>query len=63
MAERSFAEEFGSELGKQVTGQAILWGPAFLFSLLLGPAGLLLALPASVIIADNLPSKGEAPKD
>jgi len=63
MAERSLGEEFTRELSKEVIGKATVWGPAILFSMLLGPAGLLLALPASVLIADNLPSADDPPKD
>jgi len=63
MAERTFGEEFGSEVAKKVIGQATLWGPGLASLFLLGPMGLLLAFAASVAIADNLPSGGEQPKD
>jgi hypothetical protein len=63
MAEKTFGEEFSEIVAKEVTGKAIAWGPAVACALLLGPAGLLLGFATSVLIADNLPSGGDPPKD
>lgn len=63
MAERSFGEEFNKELSKEVIGKAVVGGPAIAGLALLGPAGFLLGLAYSVVIADNLPSEGNSHKD
>ena len=63
MSERSFGEEFSSELGKAVVTKAVIWGPSIASVLLLGPVGLLLGLAASVAIVDSLPSDEAPPKD
>ncbi len=63
MSERSFGEEFSSELGKALVGKAVMWGPSIAAVLLLGPAGLLLGLAASAAIVESLPSDEAPPKD
>jgi hypothetical protein len=49
MAGESLVRDAATEL----TGKAIVWGPAIAGALLLGPAGVLLGLAASVAIAVN----------
>ncbi len=69
MSERSFGEEFSSELGKVLVGKAVMWGPSIAGVLLLGPIGLFLGLGASVAIVKSVcddspsPSGDEQPKD
>lgn len=65
MAGKSFGEEFRDDL----TGKAVMWGPALAGAVLLGPVGIALGLAASVAViasgGDNppQPSGGDAPKD
>lgn len=64
MAGKSFGEEFRDEL----TGKAVMWGPAIAGAVLLGPVGIALGLAASVAIVasggDNPPpSSSDLPKD
>jgi uncharacterized membrane protein len=65
MAAKSFGEEFRDEL----TGKAMMWGPAIAGAVLLGPVGIALGLAAPVAIVvsggDNAPqpSSGDPPKD
>ena len=63
MSERSFGEEFSSELGKALVGKAVIWGPSIAAVLLLGPVGWLLGLAASVAIVESSPSGEAPPKD
>ena len=46
MAAKSFGEEFRDEL----TGKAVIWGPAIAGAVLLGPVGIALGLVASVAV-------------
>jgi hypothetical protein len=61
MTGRSFSEDLSNEM----TGKAILWGPAIAGAALLGPAGIALGLLTSVVIvasggsSDSPPSNGE----
>ena len=65
MAATSFGEDFRDEL----TGKAVMWGPAIAGAVLLGPVGIALGLAASVALVasggDNppQPSGGDQPKD
>jgi uncharacterized membrane protein len=65
MAAKSFGEDFRDEL----TGKAVMWGPAIAGAVLLGPVGIALGLAASVAIVasggDNAPqqSGSDSPKD
>ncbi len=59
MAGRSFSEDFSNEM----TGKAIMWGPAIAGAALLGPAGIALGLLTSVILAASGGSSDPAPKD
>ncbi len=65
MAAKSFGEEFRDEL----TGKAVMWGPAIAGAVLLGPVGIALGLAASVALVasggDNAPqpSSSDPPKD
>jgi hypothetical protein len=63
MSERSFGEEFSSEVGKELVGKAVLWGPSIAAVMLLGPVGLLLGFVTSVAIVDSLASGEAPPKD
>jgi hypothetical protein len=63
MSERSLGEEFSSELGKALVGNAVIWGPSIAAVLLMGPVGCLLGLAASVAIVDSSPSGQASPKD
>lgn len=61
MAEKSFGEEMGQEL----SGKAVMWGPAIAGAALLGPVGFFAGLAASVVIvmsggsSDSPPSNGK----
>ena len=46
MAGRTLGEDFRNEM----TGKAVMWGPAIAGALLLGPVGIALGLAASVVI-------------
>lgn len=46
MAERSFTEDLSNEM----TGKAVMWGPAIAGAILLGPVGIALGLVTSVVI-------------
>jgi uncharacterized membrane protein len=65
MAGKSFGEEFRDEL----TGKAVMWGPAIAGAILLGPVGIALGLAASAAViasgGDNPPqsSDDDPPKD
>ena len=65
MAAKSFGEDFRDEL----SGKAVMWGPAIAGAVLLGPVGIALGLAASVaVIASGgdsppQPSGGDPPKD
>lgn len=65
MAGKSFSEDLRNE----VTGKAIVWGPAIAGAALLGPAGIVLGLLTSVAIvasdgsSDFPSSNGERPAD
>ncbi len=64
MAAKSFGEEFRDEL----TGKAVMWGPAIAGAVLLGPVGIALGLAASAAViasGDNppRPSDGDVSKD
>ena len=63
-------KSFGEELGGEMAGKAIMWGPAIAGAVLLGPVGVVLGLAASVAIvvsscSDNptMPSGGNPPKE
>ena len=62
-------KSFGEELGGEMAGKAIMWGPAIAGAVLLGPVGVLLGLVASVAVvsscSDNptMPSGGNPPKE
>jgi hypothetical protein len=51
MAGRSF----GEEVSKELEGKAVMWGPAIVGALLLGPVGIALGLAASfgILFSDN----------
>lgn len=51
--ERTFGQEFAREAAKEVTGRAIIWGPAIAGGLLLGPVGIFLGLVTSVAIVTS----------
>ena len=59
---------FGDEVKKGIPGKAVIWGPAIVGAVFLGPLGVLLGLATSVAIAasvnDNSPpeSGGNPPK-
>lgn len=60
MAEKTFGEEMGEEL----TGKAVLWGPAIAGAALLGPVGFFAGLAASVVVlmsgdSNSPPSNGK----
>jgi hypothetical protein len=55
--EKSFGQEFVQEAAKAAAGKAVLWGPAILGALLLGPAGILLGVATSVGILTSACSK------
>jgi hypothetical protein len=60
MAERSFSDD----LGKEMAGKAVMWGPAVAGAVLFGPMGLALGLATSVVLAvsgnsSDLPANGE----
>lgn len=65
MAAKSFGEEFRDEL----TGKAVMWGPAIAGAVLLGPVGIALGLAASVAIVASggdsapQPSGSDSPKE
>jgi hypothetical protein len=46
MAGKTFGEDFRNEM----TGKAVMWGPAITGAILLGPLGFALGLAASVVI-------------
>lgn len=46
MAGKSFSEDLSNE----ITGKAVMWGPAIAGAVLLGPVGIALGLAASVAI-------------
>jgi hypothetical protein len=52
MAGRTLVQEAAVEL----TGKAVMWGPAIAGAILLGPAGVVLGLATSVAIATRLSS-------
>jgi hypothetical protein len=56
MPERTFLDE----VGKELTVQAIMWGPAIAGTALLGPVGLLLGLGTSVAIMVKAGSSSES---
>jgi hypothetical protein len=41
---------FGEEMGQELTGKAVMWGPAIAGAALLGPVGFFAGLAASVIV-------------
>ena len=57
MATRTFGQELTQEMG----GKAIMWGPAIIGALLLGPLGAWLGLMGSVGIVASLPSGSPPP--
>lgn len=65
MAAKSFGEEFRDEL----TGKAVMWGPAIAGAILLGPVGIALGLVTSAAViasgggSPQQPSSGDPPKD
>ena len=65
MAGKSFGEEFRDEL----TGKAVMWGPAIAGAVLLGPVGIALGLAASVAViassdgSAHQPPSGDPLKD
>jgi hypothetical protein len=46
MAGRTFGEDFRNEM----TGKAVMWGPAITGAVLAGPVGFVLGLAASVVM-------------
>ncbi len=65
MAERSFSDD----LRKEMTGKAVMWGPAIAGAVLLGPVGFALGLATSVVLvalgssSDSPPANGERPAE
>ena len=65
MAGRTFSEDLRNEM----TGKAIMWGPAIAGAILFGPVGLFLGLAGSVASVASgsssspVPSGGDPPKD
>jgi len=65
MAGKSFGEEFRDDL----TGKAVMWGPAIAGAVLLGPVGIALGLVASAAViasggdSPQQPSSGDPPKE
>jgi hypothetical protein len=60
MAGRSFSDDLRNEM----TGKAIMWGPAVAGAVLLGPVGFVLGLATSVVIvasggSNSPPANGE----
>jgi hypothetical protein len=41
---------FSEDLSKEMTGKAVLWGPAIAGAVLLGPVGFALGLASSVVL-------------
>jgi hypothetical protein len=64
MAERSLSDD----LGKEMAGKAITWGPAIAGGLLLGPLGIAVGLAVSAAVVasggstDSPPPNGERPE-
>ncbi|WP_143393350.1 hypothetical protein [Fimbriiglobus ruber] len=56
-------ESMAAMAGKELTGKAVMWGPALAGIFLLGPVGALLGLVASVAIMDQLVQDPSAPSD
>ncbi len=57
------AREFGKELAKEMTGKAVMWGPAIVGTIFLGPLGALLGLMGSVGIAVSIISGSPSATD
>jgi hypothetical protein len=57
MAGRSFSED----LSKEMTGKAVMWGPAIAGAILLGPVGFALGLATSVVLVASGSSSGSPP--
>lgn len=57
MAESSFSED----LGKEMAGRAILWGPAIAGGFVLGPLGIAVGLVASVAMLASGKDGGSSP--
>jgi hypothetical protein len=53
-------KSFGQELGGELAGKAIIWGPSIAGAILLGPVGFLLGVAASVAILAS--DSGSGPK-
>lgn len=61
MPEKTIGEEFAGAVAKEVTGKAVMWGPAIAGLLLLGPVGVFLGILTSAAIVDSM-SDGEEGK-
>jgi hypothetical protein len=61
------AGSFSEDLKKEMTGKAVMWGPAIAGAVLLGPVGFALGLATSVVLvvsggsSDSPPANGERP--
>jgi hypothetical protein len=59
MAARSFSDDLRNEM----TGKAVMWGPAIAGAILLGPVGIALGLATSVVLmASGDSSESASPK-
>ena len=57
MAERSFSDD----LRKEMTGKALMWGPAVAGAVVLGPLGFALGLATSLVLVASGGSSGSPP--
>ena len=52
---------FGQELAVEMTGKAVVWGPAIAGAILLGPVGFFLGLAASAAVVASVSDNSPAP--